>query len=284
MKKIISFVDGSAYSHSVCDHTAWAAIRLGAPVEVVHVLGRREISSAPVDLSGNLGAGEQSHLLGELAEMDAQRARLSHERGRLITDDAKARLLADGVPEATARLRNGDIIDAVQELEAEADLLVIGKRGSGADFAKGHLGSNLERVVRSAKRPILIASRAFKPIETVLVAFDAGPSVMRALNYVATSPLFKGLNIHLVAAGKKDSDLSTKLEAARSMLERAGLSADCEVIAGEPEDVIAKQVEITGADLLVMGAYGHSRIRNFIIGSTTAEMIRACKIPVMPFR
>jgi nucleotide-binding universal stress UspA family protein len=33
-----------------------------------------------------------------------------------------------------------------------------------------------------------------------------------------------------------------------------------------------------------MGAYGHSRIRNFIIGSTTTEMVRSVKIPVMLFR
>jgi len=37
-------------------------------------------------------------------------------------------------------------------------------------------------------------------------------------------------------------------------------------------------------NLLVMGAYGHSRIRYLIIGSTTTEMIRTCKIPVLLFR
>ena len=37
-------------------------------------------------------------------------------------------------------------------------------------------------------------------------------------------------------------------------------------------------------NLLVMGAYGHSRIRSLIIGSTTSEMIRSCLVPVMLFR
>jgi nucleotide-binding universal stress UspA family protein len=36
--------------------------------------------------------------------------------------------------------------------------------------------------------------------------------------------------------------------------------------------------------MLVMGAYGHSRIRSLIIGSTTATMIRACKVPVILMR
>jgi len=48
--------------------------------------------------------------------------------------------------------------------------------------------------------------------------------------------------------------------------------------------VIADTVESEQFDLLVMGAYGHSRIRNLIIGSTTTQMIGACKVPVMLFR
>jgi nucleotide-binding universal stress UspA family protein len=48
--------------------------------------------------------------------------------------------------------------------------------------------------------------------------------------------------------------------------------------------VISDAVEREGIDLLVMGAYGHSRIRNLIIGSTTTEMVRSCKIPVILYR
>ncbi len=36
--------------------------------------------------------------------------------------------------------------------------------------------------------------------------------------------------------------------------------------------------------LLVMGAYGHSRVRQFILGSTTTHLIRTCHVPVMLFR
>jgi nucleotide-binding universal stress UspA family protein len=39
-----------------------------------------------------------------------------------------------------------------------------------------------------------------------------------------------------------------------------------------------------GVDLLVMGAYGHGRIRSLVVGSTTTAMVRRCKIPVLMFR
>ena len=43
-QKIVALVDGSTYSASVCDHAAWIASRTGAPVELIHVFGRREAS------------------------------------------------------------------------------------------------------------------------------------------------------------------------------------------------------------------------------------------------
>lgn len=284
MKKIISFVDGSIYTQSVCDHAAWAATRTGASIDVVHVLGRRDISSTPVDLSGTLEAETQATLLKELADLDAQRARLSQQRGRVVVDDAKARLLADGVADVTAKLRNGDIVEAVHELEADADLVVVGKRGSAADFARLHLGSNLERVVRVARKPVLVASRAFQPIGRFLIAFDGGPSVMRAIGHIAAGPLFRGLECRMLMVGHDTPEARSKLEAAAALLRDAGYAVEADLRPGEPEGVISANVESGGINLLVMGAYGHSRIRNLIIGSTTSEMVRLCKVPVMLFR
>ena len=68
------------------------------------------------------------------------------------------------------------------------------------------------------------------------------------------------------------------------MLEAGGYRVTAEVIPGQPEAVISQFVESQGIGLLVMGAYGHSRIRSLIIGSTTTEMLRSCKVPVVLFR
>jgi nucleotide-binding universal stress UspA family protein len=48
--------------------------------------------------------------------------------------------------------------------------------------------------------------------------------------------------------------------------------------------VIASYVEDKDISLLVMGAYGHNRIRHLVIGSTTAQMLRSSHIPVLLFR
>jgi nucleotide-binding universal stress UspA family protein len=282
--KIIALIDGSIYGQSVCDLAAWVAKRSGLPVEVLHVLGRRDTSSTPADFSGNLSIDESEALLSELAGLDAQKARLAHQRGRLILDQALARLQVAGLAGASTKLRNGDLIEAVHEFEADADYIVIGKRGEAADFAKLHLGSNLERVARVARKPVLVAARAFTPIERVMVAFDAGTSARKAVSHIAYGSLLKGPPIQLLMAGSDSRENQDQLGQASGLLRNAGYEVEARILPGEADAVIAREVQERNIDLLVMGAYGHSRLRNLIIGSTTTEMIRSCKIPILLFR
>ena len=278
-EKIVALVDGSIYSESVCAHAAWISGLTSAPVELIHMLGRREAPEKQ-DLSGSIRLGARSALMEELAEIDAKRAKLVSQRGRAILEDARAIVDAAGVNEITTRLRHGDIVEAISEIENDARVIVIGKRGEAADFAQGHLGSNLERIVRAVNRPVYIAARAFRPVEKVLVAFDGGASAQKAVDHISRSPVFRDLPITLVSVGAEPKGL---IDAA-AQLKAAGLTAETRVIPGQPEVELGRLVDEEGFGLVVMGAYGHSRIRNLIIGSTTTEMVRNCKVPVVLMR
>ena len=284
MLKTIALIDGSLYAHSVCDAAAWVSARNGAAVELLHVLGRREGAADGADLSGNIGLGARTALLEELAELDARKAKLTQKRGRALLDEARSRLEEAGVGTVTTSLRYGDLAETVQALEVDANLLIVGKRGEAADFAKGHLGSNLERVVRAAKCPVLVANRAFKPVRSCLIAFDGGASSLKAVDMASRSPFFADMEIRLLTVGAEDPQTRRKVEGAQAMLAAAGHKAEAKIVSGQPEEAIAAVIEGEGIDLLVMGAYGHSRIRTLIIGSTTAEMVRSCKVPVLMFR
>lgn len=284
MTRLLALIDGSVYSRSVCDHAAWAAEQTEASVELLHVLGRRNTSSAPTDLSGSINVDAKEHLLTELATLDQEQARLTQKRARLVLEEAKQRLEQAGVADVTARLRHGDLIENLQEAESDADLVIIGKRGEGADFARLHLGSNLERVVRACHKPVLVTSRAFRPINSLLIAFDGGESAMKAVRHIAHGVLFPGTVCHLLTVGNRTDQAERNLENAAAMLRKAGYEVETGIRPGQADSVIAAKVEIDRIDLLVMGAYGHSRIRSLIIGSTTSEMIRSCLVPVMLFR
>lgn len=281
--KIIALVDGSIYSESVCEHAAWISGRTDAPVELIHVLGRREAPQER-DLSGSIRLGARTQLMEQLAELDAQRAKLVSHRGRAILEDARAIMDRASVDEITTRLRHGDIVEAIAEIEGDAQMIVIGKRGEAADFAQGHLGSNLERIVRAAHRPVFVAARAFKPVEKVLVAYDGGTSAMKAVDHIARSPLFAGLAVTLVTVGAETAEVKKRLADAQALLKAAGLAPDTRIVAGQPDAELGKLVEDEGYGMVVMGAYGHSRIRSLVIGSTTTEMVRSCKVPILLMR
>ncbi|MFX0547577.1 universal stress protein [Roseovarius sp. S1116L3] len=281
-KKIIALVDGSTYSKSVCDHAVWIAERSGYEVELMHVLGRRE-GGGGSDLSGAISLGARSALLAELASIDEQRAKLVVHRGRAILEDAKA-LFDEAGFRATEHLRHGDLIEAIFEKEGGAEMILIGKRGEAADFAKGHLGSNLERIVRAASKPLFIASRAFQPIEKVLIAYDGSASAIRTVDYVSRAPLYAKLDIKIVTVGSATETARNGLEDAKAMLAAAGLKAETGILPGQPEEVIGKLVEKAEFDHLVMGASGHSRLRSLFVGSTSLEMIRSCKVPILLVR
>ncbi len=293
---ILALIDGSSYSVSVCDHTVWIAGNAKSNIEIVHILGRRLTSSEPANLSGSIGLGARSALLEELSEHDAVAARLAQKRGRAILDDAKERIQSryqtsyqtsyqgSNPPDVTTRMRSGELIDSIHRLEQDADLIVIGKRGEAANFESTHPGSNLERVVRAVHKPVLVASRAFTTIDQCLIAFDGGKSAQKSLDILCSRRWLPVKNCTLLYVGKPSPALQNQLNEASERLEKAGYSVGIRVETGQPEQVITHIVEKDSIDLLVIGAYGHTRIRDLIIGSTTTQMIGSCKIPLLLIR
>jgi nucleotide-binding universal stress UspA family protein len=284
MKKLLVCTDGSLYADSIYDHAAWAAQRLPAAVHVVHMLDPHHERAQTMDHSGNLGPDTGDELLAELVNLEEKTSRLAREQGKRILQNAEARLRERGLCEVTTEQQHGALVEAVARLEESAELLVIGKRGGKADFAKLHLGSNLERVIRASIRPVLVASRQFVPIERFLLAYDGGPSMEKAIAYAINEPLLRGLPCHLVRAGRLDDQARWFLHETEAKLRDAGFSVTVHAVPGHPEQVIASLVKELDIHLLVMGAYGHSRIRHLMVGSTTTEMVRTCLIPVLMFR
>ena len=203
----------------------------------------------------------------------------------MLLENARSRigetLVATGVQ---ARQRHGSLVETLLELEEGVRLFVIGKRGEHADFAAGHLGSNLERVVRAVHRPVLIASRGFKPIQRFVIAFDGSATTRRCVDMVCASPLLKGLACDVVMAGEANAERGDHMAWAIGQLAAAGFDAQARHVEGNADTAIAASVKSLGADLLVMGAYGHSRIRTMILGSTTTQVLRTCAVPVLLLR
>jgi nucleotide-binding universal stress UspA family protein len=284
MNKVVACLDGSVYAQSVCDYAIWAAQRLGAPLEFLHVLERHPETAESSDLSGNIGFGSQHQLLSELAALDEKRSKLAQQRGREMLEHAALMARSQGLEQVEQRLRHGALVETLGEIENDVRLFVLGKRGEHAGFARLHLGSALERAVRAVHRPLLVASRQFKAIRSVLIAFDGGETTRKGVDMISRSPLFKSLPCHVVMAAKESSEAREQVQWAHQRLEAAGFETHSSIRPGNAETVIADYVTSQGIDVLVMGAYGHSRIRQLMVGSTTTAMLRTCLVPVLLLR
>jgi len=282
--KILTCIDSSIYMDSVVAHAAWVSTRLSAPVQLLHIQTPIADGDPSSNLSGAIGLGVKSSLLEKLTQLDEARGKLEQQKGKLIIDHAKEMLAAEQITKAEALHRRGSLVESIAELEHAAQMIVLGKRGEEADFATLHLGSNLERVVRVAKKPVLVASRTFKPISRFVIAYDGGPSTLKAIDYVINNPLFQGLECHLLKVGTDNDANQRDLQKATTKLQESGFSVNALLRQGDADAVIANYVKTAEIDLLLMGAYGHSRIRTLIIGSTTSSMLRSCLIPVLMFR
>lgn len=283
MDKILTLLDGSTYSESVCHHTAWIAQKLNASVEAMHVLGRRE-GAVATNLSGTLGLGARTALLTKLSTLDEQRAKLAQEKGHAILEDAKAILEQDGVSTVNLHLRKGDLLDAMREFGDNLRAITIGKRGEGAGFASSHLGSNLERILRVSNVPVFVASREYRPISKVLVGYDGSASAKVAIKRMSASRVFENLEICVFTAARDSEHAQKTADEAVADLRAADITASSRIASSDPEDALSRLVAEEDFDLLVMGAHGHSRIRNLIIGSTTTAMVQSVKIPVLLYR
>lgn len=282
--RVLAAVDASSYARSVCEFGAWAALRLGTELEFVHVLDRHPETASTWNLSGSLGVGDREELLQELTSVDEHRSKLAQKRGTLLLQDAKGHAAEQGVTRVSTRMRNGSLVEALRELEEDVQLFVVGKRGRHAELSKGHLGGNLERVARGVHRAVLAVPGGFKPVNRFLIAFDGNASTRKAVEWVAARPLVAGLPCHLLMVGTETQPHREQLAWARSSLESGGFEVHAELVEGQAESVIAERVKSQRIDLLIMGAYGHSRVRQLIVGSTTTTMLRTCDVPVLLLR
>jgi nucleotide-binding universal stress UspA family protein len=285
VNKVYACVDGESNTAAVIDWSVWSAQRLDVPLEFLHVLERHPERAAVADYSGAIGLGSQDALLQQLSEADEQRGKLAQEAGRRLLVAARERAEAAGITRLDGRLRHGDLVDTVLEIEADARLFVLGEHYHAVKPSKIHLDHHVERIIRSVERPVLVATGdRFEAPRRFVIAFDGSPTARKIVETVVRSPMLVGLPVVVAMTGSETTLARQQLDEARDALVAAGFNAETELVPGEPEDVLPPLVKAQGAALLVMGAYGHSRIRQLIVGSTTTTLLRLSDMPVLILR
>lgn len=285
MKKIIACVDGSEYTKNICDLSVWIAERTDLSISLLHVVPSHCRSIAEVDLSGQIGLGANADLIEELTNLDEEHGKLEQKKGQLILNHAKTEILEKGLSEVKILHRRGSLIDTITEMENSIEIVVMGKHGEKTSSDSIHFGSNIENIARSIHKPLLIATKNIKPIKRFLIAYDGESSSEKAVDYICSYPLLQGLECYLFTVGNQTNENDIAVKNAKNKLTSAGFKVQtmffCKKSVSDAIDDSVKEYHI---DLLLIGAYNHSKIRSFILGSTTKTLIEKSKIPLLMFK
>ncbi|AFZ34034.1 UspA domain-containing protein [Stanieria cyanosphaera PCC 7437] len=287
MNKILLCTDGSAFAENLYRYGAWFATRLQAEVDVLCVSDiRTQQAVSTENLSGTIGIDASENLLNHLVKLEHEQAKINHQRAKLVLQAAAQNLKAEGVNQINLLHETGFLVDCLAKFEADCDLVLLGKRGETTSSTSGQLGANLEAVVRSSQKPCLVTSPQFKPIERVLIAYDGSSNCRKIMQFIADSCVFDGLELHIVTVAKSREEPSAiaLIEEARQLAQQAGFEPICYLLEGHSEPKLSQYITEQDINLLLMGAYGHNRIRHLVIGSTTAQMFKSSHIPVLLFR
>jgi nucleotide-binding universal stress UspA family protein len=282
--KVLACVDRSPYADHVTDHAAWAARRMDAPLELLHVIDRHPEFSDSQDHSGALTPNAQEHLLDELSNDDEMHTRTAREQGRIFLNRLRERALAAGVASVDMRQRHGYLDETLHDQQSGVRLFVLGRRGESVEAPPDELGSNVERVARALERPLLVVTEEFREPQRILMAFDGSAVTRKGVEMIAASPLLRGLPLQLLMSGKARSDSVRQMDWATSTLSAAGFSVTGEIVPGDAETVIAKAIVDRGIDLLIMGSYTHSPWRSLVMGSKTTDLLKIATVPTLLLR
>jgi nucleotide-binding universal stress UspA family protein len=214
--------------------------------------------------------------LGPVEDLDAAQVAYEEARGRLDDDLARVRaVFDDGVGDGLRTGWRHAEADATAHLVARArgaDLLVVGREPEGCAMAVDPGASLME-----AGRPLLVGPPGVDGLRAarIVIAWKDAPEARRAVS-AALPFLRRADQVSVVAVGRDARGEGA--EDVSELLARHGSPVTTHLLnapAAEAPDELLRFARRAEADLVVMGGYGRSRLRELLFGGTTRAMLRA---------
>ncbi len=282
LKDLLVYLDQSKASQAHLELAVDLARRNGSLVTGLYV---REWS--PTQLAHRNTLELAARPLAEVAAME-DAVEKSLDRVALEARSALERLAAQYQLETEWRMIQGEPRTVLPQHARYADLCILPADTPAGSSAGGYCFS--EEMLFIAGRPVLLVPRDVDGRTLgahVAIAWNSSRSAARALNDAL--PLLERSERTTVITINPSESIEARggLPAARLLehLRRHGISAQPLELSGVPADAVAAALQekacAAGADLLVAGAHGHTRLREILLGSVTRDLLAELRLPVM---
>ena len=278
IKTILVGIDGSEHARAAARYALWLAERVRACVVGLHVVDIVSIEGSFFhDISGSLG-------FEPYLDFSSKMRGVLEERGRALLDAFAEQAGLRGTRVDTV-LAMGIVANEIAERARTADLVVIGRRGVNERFSTGLLGGTVESVTRKCPKAVFIAPLAFAECAKPVLAYDGSARAAAVMQQAAEFCTTLGLPLTVLTVTRDEAHGRRVLAEADAYLSPYGLRTALELQqTGNAPERIANFIREHGHDLLFIGAYGHGRIIEMVLGSTTEYVLRNSDCPVFLHR
>ncbi|OTG66467.1 universal stress protein [Acinetobacter silvestris] len=277
MNRVMACIDSSPCVNALAEAAAWIAKKTQRELVLLQVLDYYPASYHLGEISGVIGFESNAMLLKELAELEQKQSELALEYSnnllKHISEDIQNKY---GITPSQIQ-EKGDFLEQSFNILRENDIAIIGRQGARSAEKNKHIGSNVENFIRGAKCTVLTVGENFKPPSRFIFAYDDSPNCKAMLERVAKSDLLRLLQCHLVYVGEYPEILNQPAQ----LLRNAGLDVVVEYRYGDVAENILDYQNQHEIQLIVLGAFSHSKIHQFFLGSVTTSIFRHATVPLL---
>lgn len=276
-KKILACIDGGKFSNEVCKYGIFIAKKLNLPLVLLNVVENVK-NSSKLDLSGNIGLGAKDDLQEDLVDEAMKLSQDKIKRGKNALNECKQIANEQNFTNYEVVQLHGELDECLQELSSDLKLAIIGLKGRSSD----KIGLHVQSVVRALNMPILLVNDEFKPINSVLMAYDGSNFAKIAFEVATKDAVLPDTKRYIVNVNSNNAQ--SLLNEASEILKNSNFEVSVHALNGDRIEQILNFQKEHNIDIIAMGAYGQNRLKSILFGSFTTKMLLSATKPLLFFR
>lgn len=277
MSRVIACIDSSPCINAIAEAAAWVARQTKRELVLLQILDYYPASYHLGEISGVIGFESNAMLLKELAELEQKQSDLAIDYSNNLLKHISDMILEKYGIQSTKIQEKGDFLEQSFNVLRETDFVIIGKVGERAAEKNKPMGSNVENFIRGANCTVMTVGEHFKIPTRFIFAYEYSPTCLNLMQRIAQSDLLKTLQCHLLYVG----DHPEVLKDPEEFLKNAGLDVITVYRYGDVAENILEYQKELGIQMIVLGAFSHSKIHQFFLGSIATSIFRNATIPLL---
>lgn len=276
-KSILLPLDNSEWSQQATHYAIRLARHYGATLRGLHVIDLKRVTGPLLqDVALCLGVTPPP-------DFEATFTDFARTVGETLLAELEEKCKQFDIPCVT-RMETGIVPDVICQEAHTVDLVVLGARGEQAEWGSRLFGSTCEAILREINKPTFVVAKYRPEIRKILVAYDGSRQANSVLAVAVDACAQESLPLYLLTVGPTADDAKDVQAEALTYCDPHALEVHPLIAVGDAPEAILANADRIEADVIAMGAYGHSRLRELIVGSTTELVLRNANCPVLIFR